>query len=103
MVLETSVLSTFNQLTRLEDRENFINFSRRESLKSYIRKLPVNFISVKFRGWKGMEIPLVYHKLDNFFNNYDMTQSVLYSLLYLPILYKLLNSVASRRRLTLVA
>jgi hypothetical protein len=36
MVLETSVLSTFNHLTRLEARENFINFSRRESLKSYI-------------------------------------------------------------------
>jgi hypothetical protein len=36
MVLETSVLSIFNQLTRLEARENFINFSRRESFKSYI-------------------------------------------------------------------
>jgi hypothetical protein len=35
MVLETSVLSTFNHLTRLEARENFINLSRRESLKSY--------------------------------------------------------------------
>jgi hypothetical protein len=35
MVLETSVLSIFNQLTRLEARENFINFSRRESFKSY--------------------------------------------------------------------
>jgi hypothetical protein len=35
MVLETSVLSTFNHLTRLEARENFIKFSRRESLKSY--------------------------------------------------------------------
>jgi hypothetical protein len=39
MVLETSVLSIFNQLTRLEARENFINFSRRESFKSYIKKL----------------------------------------------------------------
>jgi hypothetical protein len=36
MVLETSILSTFNHLTRLEARKNFINFSRRESLKSYI-------------------------------------------------------------------
>jgi hypothetical protein len=36
MVLETSVLSIFNQLTRLEARENFIKFSRRESFKSYI-------------------------------------------------------------------
>jgi hypothetical protein len=36
MVLETSVLSTFNHLTRLEARENFIIFSRRESLKSYM-------------------------------------------------------------------
>jgi hypothetical protein len=35
MVLETSVLSIFNQLTRLEARENFIKFSRRESFKSY--------------------------------------------------------------------
>jgi hypothetical protein len=35
MVLETSVLSTFNHLTRLEARENFIKLSRRESLKSY--------------------------------------------------------------------
>jgi hypothetical protein len=35
MVLETSVSSTFNHLTRLEARENFINLSRRESLKSY--------------------------------------------------------------------
>jgi hypothetical protein len=35
MVLETSVLSTFNHLTWLEARENFINLSRRESLKSY--------------------------------------------------------------------
>jgi hypothetical protein len=26
MVIETSVLSTFNQLTRLEIRENFINY-----------------------------------------------------------------------------
>jgi hypothetical protein len=34
MVLETSVVSTFNHLTRLEARENFINLSRRESLKS---------------------------------------------------------------------
>jgi hypothetical protein len=34
MVLETSVLSTFNHLTRLEARENFIKLSRRESLKS---------------------------------------------------------------------
>jgi hypothetical protein len=33
MVLETSVLSTFNHLTRLKARE--INLSRRESLKSY--------------------------------------------------------------------
>jgi hypothetical protein len=31
---ETEVLSTFNHLTRLEARENFINLSRRESLKS---------------------------------------------------------------------
>jgi hypothetical protein len=37
MVLETSVLSTFNHLTRLEARENFIKLSRRESLKSCIR------------------------------------------------------------------
>jgi hypothetical protein len=36
MVLETSVLSTFNHLMWLEAQENFINFSRRESLKSYI-------------------------------------------------------------------
>jgi hypothetical protein len=36
MVLETSVLSTFNHLTRLEARGNFINLSRRESVKSYI-------------------------------------------------------------------
>jgi hypothetical protein len=36
MVLETSVLSTFNHLTRLEARESFINLSRRESLKSYV-------------------------------------------------------------------
>jgi hypothetical protein len=36
MVLETSVLSSFNQLTRLEARENFINFSRHESFKSYM-------------------------------------------------------------------
>jgi hypothetical protein len=36
MVLETSVLSTFNHLTRLEAQENFIVLSRRESLKSYI-------------------------------------------------------------------
>jgi hypothetical protein len=35
MVLETSVVSTFNHLTRLEARENFIKLSRRESLKSY--------------------------------------------------------------------
>jgi hypothetical protein len=35
-VLETSVLSTFNHLSRLEARENFIKLSRRESLKSYI-------------------------------------------------------------------
>jgi hypothetical protein len=34
MVLEMSVLSIFNQLTRLEARENFINFSRRENFKS---------------------------------------------------------------------
>jgi hypothetical protein len=34
-VLETSFLSTFNHLTRLEARENFIILSRRESLKSY--------------------------------------------------------------------
>jgi hypothetical protein len=37
MVLETSVLSIFNQLTRLEAQENFINFSRRESFKSYMK------------------------------------------------------------------
>jgi hypothetical protein len=36
MVLETSVLSIFNQLTRLEARENFINFSRRESFKHFV-------------------------------------------------------------------
>jgi hypothetical protein len=35
ILLETSVLSTFNHLTRLEAQENFINLSRRESLKSY--------------------------------------------------------------------
>jgi hypothetical protein len=33
-VLETSVLSTFNHLMRLEAQENFIKLSRRESLKS---------------------------------------------------------------------
>jgi hypothetical protein len=35
MVLEMSVLSIFNQLTRLEAQENFIKFNRRESFKSY--------------------------------------------------------------------
>jgi len=37
MVLETLVLSTFNHLTRLVARENFIILSRRESLKSYMK------------------------------------------------------------------
>jgi hypothetical protein len=41
MVLEWSFLYYFNHLTRLEARENFINFSRRESLKSYTK---TNFI-----------------------------------------------------------
>jgi hypothetical protein len=36
MVLETSVLSIFNHLTRLKARENFIILRRSESLKSYI-------------------------------------------------------------------
>jgi hypothetical protein len=44
MVLETLVLSTFNHLTRLLARENFIILSRRESLKSYI----INFHSAKY-------------------------------------------------------
>jgi hypothetical protein len=44
MVLETSVLSIFNQLTRLEARENFIKFSRRESFKSYKKYKPYNIL-----------------------------------------------------------
>jgi hypothetical protein len=41
VVLETSVLSTFNCLTQLEARENFVKLSCRESLKSYINKRSV--------------------------------------------------------------
>jgi hypothetical protein len=44
MVLETSVLSIFNQLTRLEARENFIKFSRRESFKSYTFVICLYFV-----------------------------------------------------------
>jgi hypothetical protein len=47
MVLETSVLSTFNHLTRLEARENFINLSRRESLKCYSKlKVFLSFMEI---------------------------------------------------------
>ena len=37
MVLETLIYSPFNRLTRLLDREHFIEFSRRESFKLYIQ------------------------------------------------------------------
>jgi hypothetical protein len=38
MVLETSVLSLFNHLTRQPFRESFIEFSRRESFRLYISR-----------------------------------------------------------------
>jgi hypothetical protein len=49
MVLETLVLFTFNHLTRLVARDNFIILSRRESLKSYIieQLTNLNFLGCK--------------------------------------------------------
>jgi hypothetical protein len=50
IVPETYVI--FNQLTRLIARENFINFSRRKSFRSYIR-------SMRFDVLTAVKMPMV--------------------------------------------
>jgi hypothetical protein len=44
LVLQTSVFSPFNQLTRLVVRDNFIILSRRESFRSYMTSFVYNMI-----------------------------------------------------------
>jgi hypothetical protein len=46
MVLETLVVSPFNHLTRLVAREDFIIHSRRESFRSYIRRISVRVLNL---------------------------------------------------------